>query len=289
LTPNNVGAPYYDVTASLANYSQLWEETLPSILPTATVPPGSTSTAESVKVGHLALSDSETQAVTLHLYKPATIYVNLFDASSAPYSGVACVTVGAPGPNRGSTEFAVSGSSTYPLYSLPTSYPASTNSELIVPGPTYTVAARTFPGATTSNVCTTTSAQTVTFAPISAKTVPDDYANNALTTTFQLTLNNTPASRKTQVRVTARKTCPSGSTISGARVDFRDGPVPILMTGTTNSSGYVDFYNVPYGTSNYDVLAWTSTVHGTLSTQTVSATTPSGSPPNICIPVATAN
>ena len=296
MTPNPTSGGanyYYDVTPSLPGYTALWEDTLQSVSPGITIPSNTSSIAESVKAGHVALSDSETDSVTLQIYKPATIFVSLLNSTGQPYTGVACVTVGAPGPNRGSQEFVESGASngTYAITTLPNSYPGNTVTEPIVPGPAYAVGARTFTGATTSNVCNVTTSQTMTFASLAQKTVPDNYAGGILTTTFQLTLNNTPtaANLKPKVQVTARKSCSSGATIANARVDFRDGGTfPIFMTATTNSSGVATFYNVPYQTG-YDVLAWTSTVHGTLSNQTVSSSSPSGSPPNICIPVATAN
>ena len=294
LTPNPTSGNasyYYDILASLAGYTTLWEDTLQSVSPGVAVPSNTSSIAESIKAGHVQLSDSETQNVTLLLYKPATINVSLLNlGGTTAYTGPACVSVGAPGPNRGSQEYVENGASSYAITTMPVSYPGNTVTEPLVPA-TYVVAARTFTGATTANVCTTTSSQTMTFAPLATKAVPDNYTGGVLTSSFPLTLNYTPTSAnlKAKVQVTARSSCSSGSTISGARVDFRDGNTSgVFMTATTNSSGIATFYNVPYQTG-YNVLAWTKTVHGTLANQTVSSTAPSGNPPNICIPVATAN
>jgi type II secretory pathway pseudopilin PulG len=269
-SPSSGQYMYYDVTASLTGYQTAREYTLQRIKPSATIPPGDSTVAENVKAGHVSLAPSETLPVTLMLYKPAKINILLNDSTGAPYSGTACVTIGAPGPDRGAQKIAVTGGSA----TLDT-----IDGEKIVPSPTYRVGVGTAAGMTPSNACTTAA---TTYVTNQMKVVPDDYPNNVLSSTFTLQIPSTfTTTLKPSIRVTVRKSCPSGTTVANARVDISD---PYYMTDVTNSSGYVTFSNVPYATT-YDVSAWGSGLTGTLSNQTVSATLPSGSPPNICIPV----
>jgi hypothetical protein len=212
LTPNpTTGSQmYYDLTTSVAGY-----QTLPDDLP----PAGN---------AHVKLVAGQSYSTVLRLFKPATIYVSLFNSSGTAYTGAATVTVGSP---RQAQSFAYSGS-TLAITSL--------NGESIVPSLSYTVSALT--GST--------------FAPAVVHTVPSNYPT-VLTQNYSLTFNSAASTTKT-LTITVK----AGSTVvKGARVDVTGGTFAVFLTGTTNTSGVIVF-TVPVG-NGYKATATGANGEGT--------------------------
>jgi Tfp pilus assembly protein PilV len=204
LTPTT-GSQYYDLGVSSAGYSTLSED----------LPPNG--------VARFPLAPSETKDSTLRIYKPARIYVSVTDSLGLPYVGIATVYVGSP---RRSETFTVTGGGPITIDSLV--------GEPLVPGLTYTAAARTALGQ---------------FSPVVSKSVPNDYPTD-LTSSFVLQLSATPyAIGPTRVRVRN-----NGVLVANARVDVTGGPIPTYITGTTDANGEVEL-DIPQGT-NYTITAW---------------------------------
>jgi type II secretory pathway pseudopilin PulG len=192
---------------------------------------------------HVQLVAGQTFTTVLQVYRPATIFLEVKNTSGTPYAGTAPVTVSSA---RGTQTFNVTGGS---------ATVTQVAGEPVVPGIQYTV----------------TTAAGGQFAGIANQTVPNNYPVD-LTSTFALTLQ-TYTTRTLTVRV--RRT--SGSSVSGASVVVRAGPVPVYLTGTTNSSGQAVF-TVPAGpaytvtaTSSAGIGSWSGDVNSdTTATVTVS-------------------
>jgi hypothetical protein len=179
----------------------------------------------------------QTWTTVLQVYKPAVVTVNVKNSNGTPYSGTANVTLCS---SRGCETYAVTGG---------TKQVTSINGELVVPGLQYTA---------------TTSVTGPLFAG-QVKQVPNNYPVD-LTSTFNLTLG-TYTTRTLTVNV--KKT--SGSNVTGASVVVTGGPVPIYLTGSTNSSGNATF-TIPSGNS-YSVTATSGSLTGTWSGNVTSNTT----------------
>jgi len=244
LYPTGANA-YYDILAGLTGYQTLRED-----LPPGTVPTG-TGAAPS-GVAHLQLNPGQTQAANIRLYRPATIKVVLQDASGNPYTGSAYIDIGSTYP-RCSQEFPVSGSPTGTTLTVGPSWPNLTigstetvlcpNGEQPVSGASYTVGARSSDG--------------LMAAEAVQKSVPNSYPSD-LNSTFVVTLQPI-ATMSCKVTVTK-----GSNLISGARVDFIDGPLgtppQIYATGVTNPSGVATF-TLPK-TSDYDLYVWSASGNG---------------------------
>ena len=233
---------YYDILATLSGYQTLREE-----LPPGTVPTG--SGAGPVNAAHLQIGPNQTQSTTIHLYRPATIIVDMNNSDGSPYTGGVCVDVGAPSP-RGAQEFCNSSGYSNGIFSI--TPPTTIGGEQAVSGAPYTVGVRSYDG--------------TKFASSLKQTVPSNYPTD-LTSTFTVQLQTVTTKSCT---ITFKK----GSTaIQNARVDIIDGvsgtPVQIYATGVTNSSGQAVFNGVASialpVTTDYDIKAW-----GTLSSTVVS-------------------
>jgi prepilin-type N-terminal cleavage/methylation domain-containing protein len=202
--PTSGSTAYYDVRTSPPGY-----ETLADDLP----PKGS---------AHVQLAPTQTFATVLRVYVPATISVQLLDATGAPYTGAATITVASP---RGAQTFTTAnGQLTVP----------SVAGEDLVPNLTYSV------GATTP---------TGLWAPTVAKVVPDAYPT-VTTSSFALQLGSSVPPTRT---LTVKTTNASGTALAGARVDVTGGPSQATLTATSSTSGQATF-TVPSG-SGYTVTA----------------------------------
>jgi prepilin-type N-terminal cleavage/methylation domain-containing protein len=227
---------YYNVTAIMSGFETLKEE-----LPPCTVPCGTGSPP--VGPAHLQIGPSQTQATTIHLYRPATINLQVqvqdTDGDWVPYSGTANVYVGGAYPrgSDGTTITVAGGSKTIAATDL-------IGGEHPVSGATYTVGAK--------------SSDNTLVATAVKQTVPNNYPLD-LTSTFILQLEPVTATPKS-CTVTVQKN--ASTPIPSARVDVIDGPggspSQAYATDTTNSSGTVIF-TLPQ-TGDYDLKAW-----GTLS------------------------
>ncbi len=186
---------------------------------------------------HTRIVAGQTFSTVLQVYKPATIFLQVTNSNGTAYAGTAPVTVSSP---RGTQTFNVTGGS---------ATVTQVAGEPVVPGIQYTV----------------TTAANGQFAGVANRTVPNNYPLD-LTSTFQLGLQ-TYATRTLIVRV--QRT--NGSSVSGASVLVRGGPVPVHLTGTTTSTGRAVF-TVPAGsgytvdvTSSAGAGAWSGAVNSDLT------------------------
>lgn len=182
----------------------------------ADVPPSSAA--------HLQLAPGQVLTTVLRVYRPSTINIVLRDALGQPYAGAATVSVAS---SRVAQEFPATGGSLSVT---------QVGGESVAPGLPYTVSARA------------AGSPLALFARAVTQVVPQDYPND-LTSNFTLTL--TPYATGT-LSVQVRKTT-GGAAVPGARVEVTGGPVPVFLTGTSNSSGAISFA-VPVG-SGYTVNA----------------------------------
>jgi len=188
---------------------------------------------------HVQLATSQQFSTILRLYKAATLNVTINSASGGLYTGAATVTVAS---SRKAQSFSVTGG---------TLQVTSLNGEPLVPNLTYTVSANTAAG---------------NFAPVVSKVVPDNYPT-VLTSAVTVVMSSSAYTLKT-LTITVKNS--GGTAVSGARVDVTGGPVPILLTATTNSSGVATF-NVPSGT-NYTATATSGTLTGSWTGSVTAAT-----------------
>jgi hypothetical protein len=180
------------------------------------------SVTPTIPTGYEEMSGDVTQAqlapgqlsnLTLRVYQPATIYVNLTKDGGA-YSGDATVTVTPPsGPP---VNYTVSGGSG----SIPD----------LIPNGQYTLSATTADGLQATSV---------------TQSVPNDYPSD-LTSTFNLDLTRPNGT----LSVTATN---GGTPIGGVAITVTGGPNSITLTATTDSSGVANFPTVPSGTATYTV------------------------------------
>ena len=161
---------------------------------------------------HTRIVAGQTFTTVLQVYRPATIYLQVRNSSGTPYAGTAPVTVSS---SRGTQTFNVNGGA---------ATVTQVAGEPVVPGLQYTV----------------TTAAGGQFAGVANQTVPNNYPVD-LTSTFTLTLQ---AYSTRVLTVQVRRT--NGSSVSGANVVVRAGPVPVYLAGTTTSSGRAVF-TVPAG------------------------------------------
>ncbi len=230
-------ATFPDLTINPSSGSQAYYDLAPTLSGYQTLPDDVSPSG----TAHVALTSGQTFNTVLRMFQPATIYVTLNNNNGTAYSGAATVTVSSP---RKAQTFAYSGS-TLTITSL--------NGEAIVPSLTYTVGAQT-----ATNV----------FAPAVAKVVPSNYPS-VLTQSFTDTLG---ASASTMQSLTLTVKTAAGATVSGARVDVTNGPLPAILTGTTNGSGVVVF-NVPSGNSYNATATSSSGLTGTWGVHNVTSTT----------------
>jgi len=244
---------YYDILVGLGGYQTLREE-----IPPGTVPAG--TGAGPVNVAHLQINPSQTQTTTVHLYRPATIIVDMNNADGTPYTGGFCADIGAPMP-RGAQEFCNTSGVSDGIFRV--TPPTTIGGEQAVSGATYAVGVHSSDG--------------TKFASSVRQTVPSNYPTD-LTSTFVTQLQPVTTSSCT---ITVKK----GTTpISGARVDVIDGsldPIPqaYVVAGPTNSSGQILNVRLPVTTNptgDYDIKAWgvsgTIAVSGGLTDQKVPST-----------------
>lgn len=266
LTPNPTSS-YYDIMVSLAGYYTLREDLPPGCngLQTCAAPAAAPTVAE-MTPAHIALSASEvtnTSTEAFIIYKPSTIYVNVFNSDGSPYTGTATVILGAQRSlsngqlyPRGVQEYLYNGSpitigpsQASPFNMIGGEYPVS--------GVSYTIGARTVAPSATN-----------LFAPLVKQYVPcgSTYPGSP-SCTINLTLAPTALTTKS-CTITVKNS--SGAAVSGARVDAIDGvndPVQSYFTGTTNSSGQV-VLSLPVGT-DWDIYADNGTIHGHLADRQV--------------------
>ena len=209
LKPTNSGE-YYDVTVPAASGYVPYKDTTP---PASGV--------------HFALAPSQTQPVTVDVYKPATIYVQLKNYNGTNYTGTGTVTVTS---SRGTQSF------TYPGAQLAVT---TLNSEPLVPGLNYTVAVSGgtfYSNSLAANVPS-----------------PPGYPTN-LTSTFTFTNAQLATVNVTVQNGSAVKCNNAVVTISGGPWSLGGATNPSL-TATTNAAGLATFSaNVPYG-GGYSITA----------------------------------
>ena len=227
LTPTGTGQ-YYDVTVPTASGYVPFKDTTP---PMSGV--------------HFALSPSQTQAVTVDVYKPATIYVQLLNFDGSTFTGSGTVTVTS---SRGTQSFSYTG----------TQLAVTTlNGEPLVPGLSYTVAVSGtgfYGNSLSANVPS-----------------PPGYPTN-LTSTFSFT----NASLAT-VNVTVQKTAAIKCNLATVKINggpWNLGTTNPVLQATTNASGVATFTtNVPVG-SGYSITAKSAgNQSGTSTTTAVAAPT----------------
>jgi type II secretory pathway pseudopilin PulG len=186
-------SPPYDLKVTVPGYQTLADDASPKT------------------PSHVTLTPSQTYDTAIHIYKPATLNVQLNDATTgAAYAGTANVTMSSA---RKTATFAFKNGD-----------PAVTTlgGEPLVPN-SYTVTA-----VSTTNPCV----QSDAMAP--PVTIPADYAHNVLTSTVALTLNTLVPQN---VSVHVQKS--TGVAVSGASVQVSDNPDPGcgVTAATTNSTG----------------------------------------------------
>ena len=229
LTPTNTGE-YYDVTVPSASGYVPFKDTTP---PASGV--------------HFTLAPSQTQPVTVDVYKPATIYVQLKNFTGTTYTGAGTVQVTS---SRGTQSFA------YPGSQLAVT---TLNGEPLVPGLNYTVAVSGgtfYSNSLAANVPS-----------------PPGYPTN-LTSTFTFT-----NAHLATVNVTVQKTPATPQQCAGAVVTIAGGPWNLggatnpALTATTNAAGVATFNgNVPFG-AGYSITAKSaSNQTGSSATTSINAT-----------------
>ncbi len=189
--PTSGGQAYYNVAATLpSGYLEM------------------TNDVTQVQLGPGQLSN-----LTLSVYRPATIVVNL-TKNGNPYTGAATVTVTPP---TGTPQvYTVSGGSG----SIPNE----------IPNGQYTLTATTSDGLVAAAV---------------TQSVPNSYPSD-LTSTFDLVLTRPGGT----LSVTASN---GGTLIPGATINVTGGPESVTLTGTTDANGVVNFTDVPAGPQGYTV------------------------------------
>ncbi len=209
LTPTGSGQ-YYDVTVPAASGYVPFADTTPP--------------ASSV---HFGLAPSQTQPVTVDVYKPATIYVQLKNSNGTNYAGTGTVTVTS---SRGTQSF------TYPGAQLAVT---TLNSEPLVPGLNYTVAVSGgtfYSNSLAANVPS-----------------PPGYPTN-LTSTFTFTNAQLATVNVTVQNGSGVKCNNAVVTVSGGPWNLGGATNPTL-TATTNAAGLATFSaNVPFG-NGYSITA----------------------------------
>jgi type II secretory pathway pseudopilin PulG len=230
LTPTNTGE-YYDVTVPAASGYVPFKDTTP---PATGV--------------HFSLAPSQTQPVTVDVYKPATIYVQLKNSTGTTYAGAGTVQVTS---SRGTQSFA------YPGSQLAVT---TLNGEPLVPGLNYTVAVSGgtfYSNSLAANVPS-----------------PPGYPTN-LTSTFTFT-NAQLATVTVTVQTAAAVKCNNAVvTVTGGPWSLGGATNPSL-TATTNAAGLATFTsNVPFGNGysitgksvgNYSGTSTTTNINSTPKT-----------------------
>lgn len=223
---------YYDVTATKTGY-----ETLAADLP----PSGA---------AHLTLAPTQSRSTTIRVFKRATIYVNLTDASNAPYTGAATMKIKSASTGAWTTFTTTNG--TFPAIDTLGSNP-------VLPNVLYTV--RVF---TPTGLC----------SGDTQKNVPDNYPTT-LTTTYDMQLTTCPSGT---VHVNVKQL---GLNVVGGNVTLTGGPYGVNVSGTTDANGDVVFTSVPsHATDDYTVTA-SRTVQGTTYTQTGTTLVSTGGTANV--------
>jgi Carboxypeptidase regulatory-like domain len=208
-TDTNGGVLFAGMTANPTSGSTMYYNVVP------TIPPGYLEMPGDVKQAHLG--PGQITNLSIRLYQPATIYVNLTTGGSTAYTGNATVTVT---PASGTPQTYSVGGDPGGAYSIPN----------IIPNSTYTVTASNSAGLISKAV---------------AQLVPNDYPDD-LTSTFALDL----AAPTGTLSVTAL----NGTTpIAGVGVKVTGGPSGVTLNGTTDANGVANFPSIPAGTATYTV------------------------------------
>ncbi len=205
-TDTNGGVLFAGMAANPTSGSTMYYNVVP------TIPPGYLEMLGDNKQAHLL--PGQITNLSIRLYQPATIYVNL-TSSGATYTGPATITVT---PASGTPQtYPVSGSGAYSITNL-------------LPNSTYTVTASNSAGLISKAV---------------AQLVPNNYPSD-LTSTFALDL----AAPTGTMSVTAL----NGTTpIAGVGVTVTGGPSGVTLNGTTDATGVANFPSIPAGTATYTV------------------------------------
>ena len=231
--PPTTTAPtdFYDITAAKTGY-----ETLAADLP----PSG---------VAHVALAPTQSRSTTIRVFKRATIYVNLQDASNNPYTGSATMKIKS-GTGGWATFTTTDG--TFPAMNSLAGNP-------VLPNVQYTVRVFTPTGLCSGDV---------------QKNVPDDYPTT-LTTTYNLPLTTCPSGT---VRVNVKQL---GLNVANAPVTLTGGPNNVNVSGTTDTNGDAVFTSVPSHASDDYTITASRTVQGTTYTQTGTTVVSTGGTANV--------
>jgi hypothetical protein len=219
LTANPTSSDYYNVSITPpSGWEVLTEDDI-------TKTPSSTS-------AQVSLAPGQTFTTLLHVYRPATIYVNLKNSTdNSTYTGNATVTVSS---TRGSQTFAYTGS-TLTIQTI--------NGEKVVPGLSYTVS-------TSSGFASTAVTQLV----------PNNYPTDLTSNFTVLGL----ATGTVQATVTW-----GGTPVQNAQVTVTGGPNSVSLGPTaTDAAGIATFTDVPSG-SGYTVTATKSGQSASNNTVTV--------------------
>ncbi len=173
-----------------------------------------------------ALSASQTKDAALRIYKKHVVNVTVEDSSGNPYTSALTLYAGS---DRRGEAIPITGP-TYTLQKLA--------GEWLVPGVSYSFAARTASG--------------LFSATVPAGQLPVGYPGN-LSSDVVLQLSSGTFST---LNATVTVTDSSGTKLANARVDITSGPVPTYVTGVTASNGTVTLA-VPLG-NGYTITAWDS-------------------------------
>jgi len=279
--PTSGGQSYYDIGTSLSGYQTLREEKGP-------VAPG-TSGVGPETAAHVQLSPSETNSTTIHLYKPVTFNVQIYNSDGiTPYTGSADIYIGQNLPSLRSAQHfcwgVAAGCTTNPGTGLfvATTLADDLGSESIVPGVEYTVGVITPSGCTVG--CSVVSDVTAQLG------VSDGYPATT-TKPISVTLPASPnAAAQKQCTITVKNS--SGTKLSGARVDIANPSgtmVPdIYLAGGLTGSGGTYTANLPVQNS-YSVIArdgssiwapWVNTLNGS---QAFNVTSSSSCAPSVTV------
>jgi type II secretory pathway pseudopilin PulG len=200
---------------------------------------------------HVTLAPSQTYNTAIHIYKPATLYLQLNDAATGTaYAGSANVTLSS---SRKTATFAFKNGDP-PVTTL--------GGEPLVPN-SYTVTA-----VSPTNPCVQSDALP---APV---TIPADYAHNVLTSTIPLTLNTLVPQN---VSVHVQKS--TGTAVSNATVQVSDNPDPGcgITTATTNATGDATLKLPP--DDGWSISVTSGTLKGRWPGATGTATLPAATSP----------
>jgi hypothetical protein len=215
-TDTNGGVLFAGMTANPATGPTMYYNVVP------TLPPGYVEMSGDIKQAHLG--PGQITNLSIRVYQPATIYVHLTSGGSN-FTGNATVTVT---PKSGTPQNYSVGGDPGGSYSIPN----------VTPNAEYTVTACTLAAS-----CTSPSTGLVSKA--ADQWVPNDYPNE-LTASFTLDL----AAPTGTLSVTALNgTAP----IAGVAVTVTGGPSGVTLTGTTDTTGVVNFPSIPAGSAPYTI------------------------------------